>query len=511
MREEAPGDSGALYEHAACGLLMARTDGVIIRANATFLGWVGYTSEEVVGLRRIQDFLTVGGRVFHHTHWLPLLQLQGSVAEVKLDVIRRDGRPLPMLMNAVRRKHADGTFDELAVVVVTDRNKYEQELLKARQQLSALNARLSDQNRRKSEFLATLAHELRNPLTPIRTGLEILRQVELPATAARARTMMQRQLALMVRLIDDLMDISRISSGKVELARAPVSAAQLMEAALESSRSGIESAGHQLSIEMPGEQLWVNADLLRFTQVLSNVLNNAAKYTPRGGRVSFGACREAEWLVIRVRDSGAGIEQAKLASVFEIFAQVDSTLDSAQGGLGIGLALARTLTEMHGGTIAAESEGVGKGSTFVIRLPLVQPEAVPAENPVEKQGPARTLRILVVDDEPDNAESLAMLLEWAGHEVRMARSGHDGIRQVEAFAPEVVFLDIGLPDINGHEVARQLRANPAHRKLVLAALTGWGALEDRSRSEAAGFDRHFTKPPAPELLYAFLAECAAGS
>ncbi len=509
MVDESQPDADALYDSAPCGLLLARADGGIVRANATVLGWLGYGAAELVGRRTVADLLTTGGRIFQHTHVTPLLQMQGSVAELKLDVICRDGSTLPMLVNILRRKHGGQVFDEFAMVVVRDRHRYEQELLKARKAMAELNDRLSEQDRRRSEFIATLAHELRNPLTPIRTGLEILARADLPDTAVRARGMMQRQMHVMVRLIEDLMDISRISTGKLELRTEVVGVAPLVESALEASRPAVAAAGHQLAVSLPAEPLWVEADPVRLAQVISNVVNNAAKYTPRGGRIEILVAREDAQVAIRVRDNGAGIDPSKLATVFQMFAQIDNTLKASQGGLGIGLALARSLTKMHGGTLTAESEGVGKGSTFAILLPLCReaPKGQIAQGTAASLA-STPLRVLLVDDDPDNLASMAMLLELDGHEVRSAGSGAECMALSREFSPDVALLDIGLPDIDGYALAGQLRSDPRHKKIILAALTGWGAPEDKRRSEASGFDRHFTKPPSPESLREFLADCA---
>jgi PAS domain S-box-containing protein len=351
-------------------------------------------------------------------------------------------------------------------------------------------------DRRKDEFLATLAHELRNPLAPVRTGLHLLR-VTPPGEAAEAvREMMDRQLAHMVRLIDDLLDVSRITSGKVELKRERCTLQLVLEAAIEASRPFIEAGNHNLSLYLPDKPIWLDADATRLSQVVSNLLNNSSKYTPNGGRIELIACCEKGDAVVQVRDNGVGIPSEHLTAVFDMFTQVNRTLDRAQGGLGIGLALVRKLMEMHGGSIRAESPGVDRGSTFTLRLPLASDQPTAAAQVVAPSVKTVTSkrRILVVDDNVDGAETLALLLEFSGHKVRIAHSGPEALNAAADFHPEVVFLDIGLPGMNGYEVAQRLRAELGLTATLLVALTGWGTEEDKNRARRAGFDFHLTKP-----------------
>lgn len=381
---------------------------------------------------------------------------------------------------------------------VTDRRRAEEEL------------RASD--RKKDEFLATLAHELRNPLAPLRNGLEILRRGADTSTGARARDMMERQLGHLVRLVDDLLDVSRISRGKLELQRARVSIQAVIDHALEGSRPLVEAAGHRLSVHAPVEPLWVDGDLVRLAQVVGNLLNNAAKYTPSGGHIELDARAQRDEAVVQVTDDGAGIAAEALPKVFDLFEQVDRTLDRAQGGLGIGLTLAKRLLEMHGGTITGESPGPGLGSTFTVRLPLATPflmRGVDAQATGEMGAPTGR-RVLVVDDNVDAAESLALMLEVFGHEARPAFDGPEALAVARGFRPEVVFLDIGLPGMDGYEVARRFRAEPELAGAVLVALTGWGSAEDKLRSERAGFDHHLTKPADAEDLKRVLASQRRG-
>ncbi len=360
---------------------------------------------------------------------------------------------------------------------------------------------LLESDRRKDEFLATLAHELRNPLAPLRMGLIALGRAAPGQDTSRLRAMMERQLGSLVRLIDELLDVSRIISGKVELVRERLALQRVFEAALETSRPLIEAAGHTLVVRLPEAPLWLDGDLTRLSQVLSNLLNNAAKYTPAGGRIELGAEARGGELFIRVIDNGCGIPQDMLTRVFEIFTQVDRTLARAQGGLGVGLSLVRGLVALHGGQVTAHSEGPGRGSTFVLRLPLAAaPIAaeVASASPGPSRGPSR--RVLVVDDNVDAADSLAEVLQLSGHTVRAVYSGSAALAAARELRPELIFLDIGLPDLSGHQVARQLRAEPQLAGVVLVALTGWGTAEDRQLSQAAGFDHHLTKPAEPAAV-----------
>ena len=374
--------------------------------------------------------------------------------------------------------------------VITDRKRAEEALREA--------------DRRKDEFLATLAHELRNPLAPIRNALHILKPPATDAAAAeRLRAMMERQVRHMTRMVDDLLDVSRITRGKVVLRKEVVTLAGVVERVVEATRPLVEERRHEVTLDLPPEPVCLEADPTRLEQVLANLLNNAAKYTDPGGRVRLTARREGGDLVLHVRDNGVGIAADMLGRVFEPFVQADRVLHQSQGGLGIGLTLVRRLVEMHGGTVTAHSDGPGTGSEFVVRLPALgkdeggrlteEPEAAPVD-------PSR--RVLVVDDNVDAAESLAMLLRMAGHEVRVAHDGPAALAAVEADPPEVVFLDIGMPVMNGYDVARRLRERPG---LMLVAMTGWGQDEDLRRSREAGFAHHLVKPVEPATLYRLLA------
>jgi PAS domain S-box-containing protein len=357
---------------------------------------------------------------------------------------------------------------------------------------------LRDADRRKDEFLATLAHELRNPLAPIRNAVEILgRAAGNPELIERARSIMARQLEQMVRLIDDLLDMSRISQGKVPLRKERMDVAAAVHSAVEAVRPFIETQAEELTVTLPSEAIAVNADPMRLAQVIANVLHNAAKYTEPGGHIWLSVTRDGGEVVISVRDTGIGIAAEHLPRIFEIFSQVAPALERSHGGLGIGLSLVRGLVRLHGGTAEAHSRGVGMGSEFVVRLPvadaLVPP---PPEEPGQRdtRAAARKCRILAVDDNRDATDSLALMLRVMGHEVRTAYDGHEAVQAAATFQPDVIFLDIGLPRMNGYEAARHIREQRGGEGMTLIALTGWGQDEDKRRAFEAGFHHHMTKP-----------------
>lgn len=365
--------------------------------------------------------------------------------------------------------------------------------------------RLADQ--RKDEFLATLAHELRNPLAPIRTGLQLLSRQPAGGDQLKGVTdMMERQMSQLLRLIDDLLEVSRISTGKLVLQRERLDLRRVVDMALEACQPLIARGGHQLTVTLPDQEVCVDGDLTRLAQSLSNLVNNAAKYTPDGGRIQVSLACEGSDAVLTVTDDGIGLPPDTIARVFDMFAQVNRSLERAQGGLGIGLALVRSLVQMHGGQVSAASPGAGQGSTFTLRLPLLQPAPKPAPAaPPAAAAPGRTLRILVVDDNEDAATVLALLLQLGGHEVQVEHGGHAALRTAASFQPHAIFCDVGMPGMGGYEFAARLRLEPRFADTLLVALTGWGAEEDKRRSRAAGFDEHLTKPASEEVVTALLA------
>ena len=367
-----------------------------------------------------------------------------------------------------------------------------------------LLAELREQDRRKDEFLATLAHELRNPLAPVRTGLQVLKLAGVDGPAAeRARAMMERQVAQMTHLIDDLMDLSRITCGKIVLQNARLPIATPIRTAVDTSRPLLDQQRHRLTLRVPDPPIHVDADNTRLTQVFANLLNNAAKYTEPGGDIRLTVERQGGEVVVAVSDTGVGISPAMLPRVFDMFSQVDRSLEKAQGGLGIGLNIVRRLVEMHGGAIAAESGGPGAGSTFTVRLPVAAAPA-PPDRPADatngKAKPPARRRILVVDDNTDGADSLAMMLGLMGNETRTAHDGLEAVDAAVAFLPDVILMDIGMPRLNGYEACRRIREQPWGGGPVIVACTGWGQEEDRRKSRDAGFNFHMTKPVDPSAL-----------
>jgi CheY-like chemotaxis protein len=364
------------------------------------------------------------------------------------------------------------------------------------------NARLyrdiQEADRHKNEFLAMLAHELRNPLAPIRSAIHLLRRRALDVPdVIWAQDLIDRQVQQMVRLVDDLLDVSRITRGKITLRTEAVDVATVVARAVETCRPLMDERKHELTVSLPPEPVRVEGDTTRLAQVVSNLLNNAAKYTEEGGRIGLTVQQEGGEAVLRVRDSGVGIPADMLSNVFDLFTQVNRSLDRSQGGLGIGLTLVHRLIEMHRGSVRAFSAGPNQGSEFVVRLPALAGQGAEEPSPngtAEPAAPGPTRRILVVDDNTDGADSLALVLGLSGHDVRTAYDGPAAVEAATSFLPEVVLLDIGLPGIDGYEVARRLRKHPGLEEILLVALTGYGQDEDRRRAEEAGFDVHLVKP-----------------
>ena len=372
---------------------------------------------------------------------------------------------------------------------VTERKRLEDNLRR-------LAENLSETDRRKNEFLATLAHELRNPLAPMSNMLEVVKRANGDGeTLRRAYDTIERQLAQMVRLVDDLLDLNRITHDRLELRRSEVELSSVIQQAVEVARPLIDAEGHHLTVDLPAEPIYLNADRARLAQVFGNLLHNSCKYTRPNGEITLSAKRIDDEVMVTVKDNGAGIPPDKLDSIFDMFMQVDRTAERSQGGLGIGLTLVKRLAEMHGGSIEAKSAGEGEGSEFVVRLPVLprpaELAAGAADGPVESSAGRR---ILIVDDNKDSADSLAMLLEITGNKTFMAHDGVEAVEAIEKHRPEVVLLDIGLPKLDGHEVCRRVREQPWGKDIVVIALTGWGQEDDRRRSEEAGFNGHLVKP-----------------
>jgi len=470
-------------------------DGTLTEANRAPVAVLGVTRADVLG-KKVWDtgWFNYDEGVRERLRTAYQRAVDGEI--VRYDETVRTANDGRIVIDLMVQPVFDG--DELQFLIpsavdITDR-KHAEEALKT-------------SDRHKDDFLATLAHELRNPLAPLRTGLDVMKLSTDPATRERAREMMQRQLGHMVRLIDDLLDVSRIGRGKIRLKREPVSLELVVEHAVETSRPLIEAGGHQLTVHTPDPPLWVNGDLTRLAQVVGNLLNNSAKYTPEGGHIELTVSAERDQAVIQVADNRIGISPDVLPRVFDLFAQSDDCA-RAQGGLGIGLSLVHRIAEMHGGTVTAQSPGIGQGSTFTVGLPLIAVDRGPvrALDPERPRAGSPSKRVLVVDDNEDAAAMLATVLDLHGHQTRTAEDGPRALAAAAAFAPDIVFLDIGMPGMSGYEVAKRFRADPALAGVTLVALTGWGGEEDKQRTKAAGFDFHLTKPVEFSAIRAVLSD-----
>jgi signal transduction histidine kinase/ActR/RegA family two-component response regulator len=421
-------------------------------------------------------------------------------------LISRTGRLLGMISTHWRQPHQPSERD-LSLLDVLARQAAD--LIERKRTEQALR----DADRKKDEFLATLAHELRNPLAPIRNSVQILKAKGPPLPELQwARDVIDRQVHVMARLLEDLLDISRISHNMLELRRERIVLAAVVESAVETSRPVIEAGRHELTVTLPPEPIYLDADPVRLAQVFANLLNNAAKYTEKGGHIQLSAQRRGSEVIVSVKDDGIGISSEMLPRIFEIFAQAKRALVRSQGGLGVGLSLVKGLVELQGGSIVAQSGGQGQGSEFLVRLPVPAETpnrelSLPREN--EGQRPVPSRRILIVDDNQDSADSLAMLLRVMGHEVGTAYDGEEAIAAAEALRPEVVLLDIGMPRLNGYDACRRLREQPWGRGMFLIALTGWGQEDDRRQTEEAGFNHHIVKPVDAAALMKLLASLAA--
>lgn len=443
-------------------------------------------------------YATDGSPIDHSQCWMALaLKDDREYNGREIIVERPDGRRMTVLA------HANPLHDEHGRLCGAVNMLVDISACKAAEEV------LRTANRCKDEFLATLSHELRNPLAPMRNAVQIL-NVKVPPSAetSSALAVVERQLRQMTRLIDDLMDLSRMTRDRLELQCRQVKLSDIVHAALETSQPLIEAGGHRFTLQMPGEQIMLQADATRLSQVFANLLNNAAKFTARGGHITLRVEREDAEAVIRVCDTGIGIAADALPLIFEMFTQADRTLERNHAGLGVGLTLVRRLVELHGGTVEAHSKGPDLGAEFVVRLPVLAGASPRARRAAEVRDPkaaATALRILVVDDNVDSALTLAALLSMYGHEVCTAHDGLDALEEMSRFKPDVAILDIGMPKMNGYSVAKHIRSRSNETQPLLIAVTGWGQDEDRRRSKAAGFDHHLVKPVDPAALSALLS------
>lgn len=450
---------------------------------------IGYAEAEILGKNFSIIFTAEDLEAGMSERELRLATEDGRAEDERWHV-RKDGSQFWALGIVTPMHDAHGKLNGFSKILrdMTERKR-------AELQLQEQAAALKEAAHHKDVFLATLSHELRNPLAPIRNGLQLLQLTREPEAREEARLMMERQVGQMVRLVDDLLDLSRISRNKLELRKAQIELWAVVQSAVETARPKIKASGHTLTVRLPPSPVYLDADLTRLAQVFGNLLNNSAKYTEPGGRITLSAAAEGTEAVVIVEDTGIGIPADDLPRLFEMFSQVDRNLERAQGGLGIGLALVKGLTEAHGGTVEAHSDGIGKGSSFVVRLPVSHAalpiHATPLQDGCET-GPRR--RILVVDDNRDGASSLATLLSVMGHDTCIAHDGLEGVELAEAFRPDLIVLDIGLPKLNGYDACRSIRAKAWAKDILIVAATGWGQDEDRRRSAEAGCDHHLVKP-----------------
>src|SRR3954468_2095228 len=492
-RERAQARLAAIVESSEDAIISKSLDGIIESWNAAAERLYGFSSEEAVG----KSILIVIPPERHAEENEILARLRRGERIEHFDTVRRrkDGELIDVSLTVSPVRDENG--------VVTGASKIARDIRERKRAQQALE----DANRYKDEFLAMLAHELRNPLAPISNALQLMRVVDPSSTqAAHARAIMERQLAHLVRLVDDLMEVSRITRGRIELRRQPVLLSSVMLSAVETARPALEAAKHNFRIDMPAEAIELDGDFVRLAQVISNLLGNAAKYTDPGGEISLEAERRGDEALIRVRDNGIGIEADMLPRIFDMFAQAPASQPRSQGGLGIGLALARALVELHGGRLEVSSAGLGKGSEFTVRLPVVRAVRAPGAGAIAAESGGGGRRGgLIVGEKIDAAETLQMVVSTMGHEAESVHNGRAALEAARARHPDIVLLDISMPDMDGFSVAKRLRSEPGLRGIRVVALTGYGQQDDRRRTQEAGFDDHLVKPVSPDDLRRLLS------
>jgi PAS domain S-box-containing protein len=496
----------AIVESSDDAIVSKSLDGVIRSWNGGAERMFGYTAQEAIG--RHISIIIPPNRIAEEDEIIARLKAGHRVDHFETERVAKDGRRVLVSLTISPIKDEAGKVTGASKIArdVTDRKRLEDDLVR-------LAANLAQTDRRKDEFLAMLAHELRNPLAPISNMLEVMKLAEEDRDMVRrARETMGRQLAQIVRLVDDLLDISRISHQRLELRRGRVELAPVIQQAVEATRPLLDAAGHELHVSVPSQPIPLHADPARLAQVFGNLLSNSSKYTNPGGRIWLTAERLGDQVVVTIKDTGIGIPPEKLHSIFDMFMQVDRSLVRSQSGLGIGLTLVKRLVEMHGGSVEARSDGEGKGSEFVVRLPVLPPATAEAgPEPAAAAEASHTRRILVVDDNKDSAQSLAMLLKIAGNETFTAHDGNEAMAAAERHRPQVVLLDIGLPMLSGHDVCRRIREKAWGKHVVLIAVTGWGQDDDRRKAQDAGFDHHLVKPVDHAALLQLLGSLPAPS
>jgi PAS domain S-box-containing protein len=496
----------AIVESSDDAIISKSLAGIIQSWNAAAERLFGHSPEQAVG--KHISLVIPADRLQEEDRIIASLRAGRRIEHFETERVHREGHLIPVSLTI------SPIYDEGGAVVgaskiardISARREAEAERARLSDHLRRLAAELSVADTRKNEFLATLAHELRNPLAPLANMLEVLKRDDDDAAARRmARDTMERQLRQLVRLVDDLLDLNRITHNRLELRQANIEAAPVFQQAIEASRPLLQSVDQTLSVELPDAPVYLHADPVRLAQVFGNLLNNASRYSPAGAHVSLVARRTGNELVVSVRDNGIGIAADKLQEIFEMFTQLDRSYSRAQSGLGIGLTLARRLVSLHGGSIEARSPGPGQGSEFIVRLPVLATVPEKLEPQPTPMAAPRQRRVLVVDDNEDAAISLAMLLDMSGNETHLAHDGVQALEAAEKLRPDVVLLDIGMPRMNGHEVCRRMRSQPWGRDLKVIALTGWGQDQDRKKSREAGFDGHLVKPVDPEKLTEVIA------
>jgi PAS domain S-box-containing protein len=503
----------AIVESSDDAIISKTLEGVITSWNGGAERLFGYTAEEVIG--KSITLLIPPSQIDEEPTILEKLRRGERIDHYETVRVRKDGTVLHVSLTVSPIKDGVGTIIGASKIArdITQRKREEEKLRQEIATREAAEAALRAADQRKDEFLATLAHELRNPLAPIRQAALIFKAPT--ATEAQKRwssEVISRQVQHMSLLLEDLLDISRITHGTLELRTETVELAEIVQAAVEGARPTIDAKGHDFSTELPREPVHFLADPLRLAQVLSNLLTNAAKYTEAGGRIRLQASCTADTVTIDVVDNGIGLAPHALNNIFAMFSQVASSRDHSQGGLGIGLALAKGLTELHGGEIEARSAGIGQGSEFIVRLPLRKASVFPKKQPLQLiSAPPVSRRVLVADDNQDAGESLASLLRLDGHEVTVVQNGQEALAAFAAVQPEVALLDIGMPELSGYEVARRVRQGSLGRAVTLIAVTGWGQNRDKALALAAGFNHHFTKPVETDRLRELLRSESLGN
>ena len=488
-----------LVEQMQQGAITLNADGAIAYCNRRFADLLGRPHERLTGVA-FRDFIPPDEQPLYESL---LQQGRAGAGQGEAHLQKADGGLIPVFLTFNALPPDSGVAVGVLVTDLTTQRHHEK--------LNAALDALKESDRRKNEFLAMLAHELRSPLAPIRNALHIMRLAGANGEAVASETeMMERQVGQMVRLVDDLLDVSRISRGKIELRKDRVELASAVNHAVEAARTLVQCMEHDLTVTLPPLPIYLNADPTRLAQVLGNLLSNACKFTDKGGRISLTVEREGKQAVIQVRDNGIGIAADQLPRIFDMFMQVDTSLERSVSGLGIGLTLAKNLVEMHDGTLEVHSAGAGQGSEFVVRLPIMVETPNPRPEPtVSEPTTTSARRILVVDDNRVSADSLARLLKLTGNETHTAYDGLEAVQAAATLRPDVVLLDIGLPKLNGYEVARRIREQPWGKTMVMVALTGWGQEEDRRKSSESGFNGHMVKPIDHAELMKLLASLSS--